>query len=141
MFTCGLPPLLLSTALVGLAFTGSIGMTFLVLACALPQFNNWWPFFLLAFYLVAPFPVVISRRYGDASGNSTPCQEMAVFLTAAIVISAFGLPIVLARAPLALPVIQWGAAGLVITANIIVFLTILGFFVAFDNDDVDYSMW
>lgn len=37
--------------------------------------------------------------------------------------------------------ILWGSAGLVITANIIVFITILGFFVAFDNDDVDYSMW
>lgn len=37
--------------------------------------------------------------------------------------------------------IAWGSAGLVITANIIVFFTILGFFVAFDNDDVDYSMW
>jgi len=92
-------------ALVGLAFSGSIGMTFLVLACALPQFNNWWPFFLLAFYLIAPFPTIISRKYGDGTGNSTPCQEMAVFLTSVIVVSAFGLPIVLARAPIAAPVV------------------------------------
>ena len=59
---------------------------------------------MLAFYLVAPFPTVISRRYGDDSG-SNPCREMSVFLTAAIVVSAFGLPIVLARAPIALPVV------------------------------------
>nr|CAG4649009.1 EOG090X0J87 [Polyphemus pediculus] len=128
-------------ALIGLAFSGSIGMTFLVLACALPQYDNWWPFFMIAFYLLAPFPIVISRRYGDDSNSSNPCREMSIFLTTIIVISAFGLPIILARAPMALPVIHWGAAGLVITANIIVFLTILGFFLAFENDDVDYSMW
>merc|ERR1712071_553407 len=128
-------------ALVGLAFSGSIGMTFLVLACALPQYDNWFPFFMLAFYLLAPFPTVMSRRFADGSGNSTPCQEIAVFFTSVLIVSAFGLPIVLARAPIAMPVIQWGAAGLVITANIIVFLTILGFFLAFDNDNVDYSMW
>nr|CAG4638176.1 EOG090X0J87 [Chydorus sphaericus] len=117
-------------------------MTFLVLACALPQYNNWWPFFMLAFYLLAPFPIVISRRCtGDASGGTSPCREFAVFLTTIIIVSAFALPMVLARAPEAAPVILWGSAGLVITANIIVFITILGFFVAFDNDDVDYSMW
>lgn len=67
--------------------------------------SNWWPFFLLAFYLIAPFPTIISRKYGDGTGNSTPCQEMAVFLTSVIVVSAFGLPIVLARAPIAAPVV------------------------------------
>jgi len=96
---------------------------------------------MLAFYLLAPFPIILSRRYSDDSGASNPCKEMAIFITAAIVVSAFGLPIVLARSPEVAPVIQWGAAGLVITGNIVVFLTILGFFIAFDNDDVDYSMW
>ena len=37
--------------------------------------------------------------------------------------------------------IQWGAAGLVFTGNIVMFLTIFGFFVAFDNEDFDYSSW
>nr|CAG4638859.1 EOG090X0J87 [Cyclestheria hislopi] len=128
-------------ALIGLAFTGSIGMTFLVLACALPQYNNWWPFFVIIFYLLAPFPTVISRRYSDDSGSSNPCYEIAIFITSCIVVSAFGLPIVLARSPAIVPVIQWGAAGFVIAANAVVFLTILGFFMAFDNEDVDYSMW
>nr|CAG4648398.1 EOG090X0J87 [Moina brachiata]SVE93380.1 EOG090X0J87 [Moina brachiata] len=116
-------------------------MTFLVLACALPQYGNWWPFFLVAFYLLVPFPLVISKRYGDSSGGTNPCREMAVFITSIMVISAFGLPVILARAPLAAPVIAWGAAWLSITANVIIFLTIMGFFMAFDNDDVDYSMW
>nr|CAG4652329.1 EOG090X0J87 [Triops cancriformis] len=116
-------------------------MTFLVLACALPQFDNWWPFFVIAFYVLAPLPSIIAKRYNDDMGSSNPCKELSIFFTTAIIISAFGLPIVLARAPALVPVIHWGACGLVIAANIVVFLTIMGFFIAFDNDESDYSMW
>ncbi|XP_076340149.1 leptin receptor gene-related protein-like isoform X2 [Tachypleus tridentatus] len=127
--------------LVALAFSGSVGMTFLFLACALPEFNNWWPFFVIVFYILAPFPTIISRRFTDDMGSSSACKELCIFITTGIVISSFGLPVVLARAPLGQPVIQWGACGLVLTGNVVVFLTILGFFLAFDNDEVDYSMW
>jgi peptidoglycan/LPS O-acetylase OafA/YrhL len=68
--------------------------------------SNWWPFFMLAFYLLAPFPIILSRRYSDDSGASNPCKEMAIFITAAIVVSAFGLPIVLARSPEVAPVVS-----------------------------------
>lgn len=37
--------------------------------------------------------------------------------------------------------IQWGACWLVLSGNVVVYLTILGFFLAFDNDDLDYTMW
>ena len=37
--------------------------------------------------------------------------------------------------------IQWGACGLVLAGNTVVFLTILGYFFVFGNDDFDYSMW
>ena len=37
--------------------------------------------------------------------------------------------------------IQWGACGLVLAGNIVVFLTILGYFYVFANEDLDYSMW
>lgn len=42
---------------------------------------------------------MIARRYQDDTGSSNACKELALFLTAGIVISAYGLPIVLARAP------------------------------------------
>merc|ERR1712061_445221 len=155
-------------ALVALAFSGSIGLLFLFLACALPQFNNWYPFTVIIFYLLSPIPSMLARRHSDDSA-SNPCRELAYFLTTGIVISAFALPIVLSRVPVALSpppptstetpdssaltttlapnttttttVITGGACGFVITANAIMFLTILGFFITFDGDDVQYSVW
>jgi len=96
---------------------------------------------VIVFYILAPLPILISRRYVDDMASSSACHELSIFLTTGIIISAFGLPIILARAPEATPVIEWGACGLVTAGNIVVFLTILGFFLAFDNDDIDYSMW
>lgn len=127
-------------ALIGLAFSGSIGMTLLVLGCALHSYN-WWPFFVLIFYALVPLPILLSRRHRDDMGTSSACHELAIFITTGIVISAFGLPIVLARSPYSAPTISWGSCGLVLSGNVVVFLTILGFFIAFDNDDMDYSMW
>merc|ERR1711936_498224 len=139
------------------------------LSCALPQFNNWIPFTVVIFYLISPIPTLIAKRRGDDSSGSNPCRELAWFLTTGIVVSAFALPIVLSRAPVAvtpapLPpnstttttpgtnttpqpplqtttVIDGGACGLVLTANSVMFLTILGFFIAFDSEDVEYSVW
>lgn len=37
--------------------------------------------------------------------------------------------------------IGFPAMWYVLGGNIIVFLTIVGFFITFGNDDVDYSMW
>ena len=37
--------------------------------------------------------------------------------------------------------IEGGACGLVVTANAVMFLTIMGFFIAFDSEDVEYSVW
>jgi len=127
-------------ALVTLAFFGSVGMTLLVVGCAV--YDNWWPFFVIIFYMLAPIPMLLSKRYNSAGmGPSNPCQELAVFLTMGIVISAFGLPIVLARSPPDHPTIDFAAMWYVLGGNIIVFLTIVGFFITFGNEDVDYSMW
>ena len=156
--------------LVGLAFSGSIGILLLFLACSLPQFDNWIPFLVVVFYLISPIPTLIAKRRGQDSSGSSPCREFAYFVTTGIVVSAFALPIVLARAPLALTpapipsnmtstttpattaiadpseqqfitVIDGGACGLVLAANAVMFLTIFGFFVAFDSEDVDYTAW
>lgn len=82
-----------------LAFAGCIGLTFLVLGCAL-RFEGrgplWWPLFVLIFYFFAPLPLTIARRYSeDMGGGSNACLEFAQFLTTGIVVSAFALPILL----------------------------------------------
>ncbi|XP_054162772.1 leptin receptor overlapping transcript-like 1 [Oppia nitens] len=117
-------------------------MTLVVLGCALPSYNSWWPFFVVIFYVLAPLPTIIARRYQDDVGSSNACKELALFLTAGIVISAYGLPIVLSRSPITpTSVIETGACILVLFGNTVVFLTILGFFIAFDKDDDGYNMW
>uniref|UniRef100_A0A8C2ZE49 Leptin receptor overlapping transcript-like 1 n=1 Tax=Cyclopterus lumpus TaxID=8103 RepID=A0A8C2ZE49_CYCLU len=75
-------------ALISLSFGGAIGLMFLMLGCALPVYDKYWPLFLLFFYILSPIPYCISNA----------CKELAIFLTTGIVISAFGLPVVFARA-------------------------------------------
>lgn len=138
--------------LVTLAFTGSIGMTMVILACGLPQykyvtffyysfktdcFRLWWPFFVVLFYVLAPIPTLLARRYTEHQGSSNACLETAIFITMGLVVSAFALPIVLAR----VAVIQWGPCYLTLAGNVVIFATLLGFFLTFDQDDSDYNMW
>ncbi|KAG8555017.1 hypothetical protein GDO81_017545 [Engystomops pustulosus] len=71
-------------ALVALSFSGAIGLTFLMLGCALESYS--------------PIPHFIATRVSDDSdAASSACRELAYFFTTGIVVSAFGLPIVLAR--------------------------------------------
>lgn len=129
-------------ALVALAFTGSVGMTLLILGCALPQFNgNWYPFLNLIFYLLAVPAILVARNSRETMTTSNAKEEIAYFVATVLVISAFALPVVLARSPASEAVIQWGACSLTLFANVIVFGTIFGFFIAFGGSDSDYAMW
>ncbi|CAK9833023.1 Leptin receptor overlapping transcript-like 1 [Anthophora retusa] len=123
-----------------MAFAGSIGMTLVVLGCALPIYKVWWPFFVVLFYVLAPVPTIIARRYTTEFGsNYNPYLEVAIFITMGFVVSSFALPIVLARSPADNPVIQWGACYLTLAGNVVVYLTLIGFFVTVDQDDFDYN--
>lgn len=37
--------------------------------------------------------------------------------------------------------IKWGACYLTLAGNIVVYSTLVGFFITFDQDDTDYNMW
>ncbi|XP_006634916.1 leptin receptor gene-related protein [Lepisosteus oculatus] len=126
-------------ALVGLSFSGAIGLTFLMLGCALEEYGVYWPLFVLMFYAVSPIPHFIAKRVSDdTDAASNACRELAYFFTTGIVVSAFGLPIILARVEL----IKWGACGLVMAGNTVIFLTILGFFLVFGgSDDFSWEQW
>ncbi|XP_076635528.1 leptin receptor gene-related protein [Colletes latitarsis] len=116
-------------------------MTFIILSCALPTYKVWWPFFVILFYVVAPIPTLIARRYRDNGNTTNPCLELAVFITMGFVVSSFALPIVLARSPANNPVIQWGACYLTLAGNVVMYLTLFGVFVTFVQEDIDYSPW
>ncbi|RMC08784.1 hypothetical protein DUI87_15035 [Hirundo rustica rustica] len=126
-------------ALVALSFSGAIGLTFLMLGCALEYYGVYWPLFVLIFYFLCPIPHFIAKRVGDDSdAASSACRELAYFFTTGIVVSAFGLPIILAR----VEAIKWGACGLVLAGNAVIFLTILGFFLVFGRgDDFSWEQW
>ncbi|KAG8437130.1 hypothetical protein GDO86_007995 [Hymenochirus boettgeri] len=126
-------------ALVALSFSGAIGLTFLMLGCALENYKIYWPLFVLIFYAISPIPYFIAKRVSDdTDAASSACRELAFFFTTGIVVSAFGLPIVLAR----VNVILWGACGLVLAGNTVIFLTILGFFIVFGRgDDFSWEQW
>lgn len=126
-------------ALISLSFGGAVGLMFLTLGCALPEYNKYWPLFVLFFYILSPIPYCISNRtVDDTDAVSSACKELAIFLTTGIVVSAFALPLIFARAT----VIQWGACALVLTGNVIIFATILGFILVFgNNDEFSWQQW
>ncbi|EDW92619.2 leptin receptor gene-related protein [Drosophila yakuba] len=113
------------------AFLTCIGLTFLILACAVPSPKIFYPFFVLLFYVLSVLPVFIAKR--TTPGNETnPKSEFALFLTAGMVLSAFALPIVLAHAA----VITWTAGILTIISNLINYGTIFGYAM---RDDEPYG--
>lgn len=93
---------------------------------------------MLIFYATSPIPSTIARRYADSVETSSVLIEVCLFITTGIVISAYGLPIVLAH----LHVIQWGACGLILAGDTVMFSTILAYFIVFNQDDpFGYSSW
>ncbi|CAF1024553.1 unnamed protein product [Rotaria sordida] len=111
-----------------------VGLTLLILGCALSNYN-WWPTFVIIFYVLCPIPLAIGNRCTSYDGYSTsdtsPCKDFMWFLTSAIVASAFGLPAILFRAN----VILAGSMGFVMAANAVIFITISIYFITYNSDD------
>ncbi|CAF3950655.1 unnamed protein product [Rotaria sordida] len=122
------------SSVVLLAFLASIGLTLLILGCALSQYN-WWPTFVIIFYVLSPIPIAIGRRCTSDGGynmhDSSPCADLMWFITSVIVVSAFGLPAVMYRTS----VIPVGSMAFIMSANIVIFTTITIYFVTFGSDD------
>ncbi len=56
---------------------------------------------MIIFYVLCPIPLAIGRRCtsdgGYGTSDSSPCTDLMWFITSVIVISAFGLPVVMCR--------------------------------------------
>lgn len=117
-------------------------------------FSLWWPCFVLIFYILSVIPTLIAKRSMQSSlSGTTPCFEFAIFLTMGFVVCSFALPIVLSRADVVnskqFPIfesllienenrqfqIKIGACILTLCGNIVVYLTILGYFLFLDPDE------
>lgn len=116
----------------------------------------WWPLSVVVFYVLSVVATLIARRTMQNSlSGTTPCFEFSIFITMGFVISSFALPIVLARVgtvniKLDISVfihymhfnsfqIAWGACYLTLSGNFIVYLTIVGYFMFFENEDNVYG--
>jgi len=130
--------------LVVMALTAALGIVLLFLGCALhfPDPSgpgalgvSWWGLFVLPFYLLSPIPLAIARKCLSedylSPESSNLLHEVCYFLSACIVVSGFGLPVVLARQH----IIQLGSAGLIAGANLFVFATVYSYFVFFGRED------
>ncbi|KAK0395265.1 hypothetical protein QR680_001194 [Steinernema hermaphroditum] len=125
-------------AVVLLALAGVVGLTLLVLGCALSDFGSWWPMFVITFYILVPIPLMIARHYNEDMTGTSACIEFALFATTGIVISAFALPLVLAH----VSVINAGACVFTLLANIVLFGSIIGYFRYFNEEELtEMALW
>ena len=116
--------------LVGLAFSSSIGLIFLIMGCALPPINAFWPLLNLIFYSLFPIPLMFAKD-ASSDGETSKLKEWCYFFETGIVISAFALPFVLLRTGLIIGL----SCGLVVVGNLFIFTTIWGFFKTFQDND------
>ncbi|KAK3755598.1 hypothetical protein QZH41_017594 [Actinostola sp. cb2023] len=68
-------------AIISLSFTGAIGILLVVLGCALKDYGIWWPMFVLLFYVLAPIPTVVAKRFSEdfSSNTANVAKEFCIF--------------------------------------------------------------
>lgn len=110
----------------------TIGVTFLLLGCILP--DSYWPMFILLFYLFLPIPILIAGSC-DQYGDNTHANELAIFITAILFVSTFGLLIVIYQKGL----IEGQGFSFTLTGNIIFICTGIVYAILFHRKTDEFS--
>uniref|UniRef100_A0A0K0DZH7 Leptin receptor gene-related protein n=1 Tax=Strongyloides stercoralis TaxID=6248 RepID=A0A0K0DZH7_STRER len=118
----------------GIAFALCTGLTLLVLACTITQLTSWLPMFVIIFYILSPIPIHTAKAFGGDFDTGNPIVDFAIFITTGIIISAFGLPAVLAH----VGAIHFNAWIMTAFANIIIFSTIVSYFYYTEKDTMAF---
>ncbi|KAI9100665.1 vacuolar protein sorting 55 [Phlyctochytrium arcticum] len=124
--------------IISLAFLLAIGILFVILSCA--QYGSWLPLLVILVFVLAPLPNLICGRVdggGDIwsdGGDRRGIAETGTFITSFLVISGFGIPMVLAHAGK----IQEMAMAMSVTGGLMVYGTILGYMHFFGRAEDPY---
>jgi hypothetical protein len=91
--------------LIGLGLLATLGLTFLVLSCAL--YGVWWPLLAIFAFVAVPLPLVfcVVRSGGSGGEDSRMAEDWSLFLTGALAAVAVGIFLELAK----FAVIRWAA--------------------------------
>lgn len=108
-----------------LSIVCTIGVTFLLLGCILP--NSYWPMLILLFYIFLPIPIIIASTCNRYDDSSTGPSELAIFITAILFVSTFGLLIVIYQKGY----IKGQGLGFALAGNIIFIVTCVIYAVLF----------
>ncbi|KAJ2353690.1 Vacuolar protein sorting-associated protein 55 [Coemansia erecta] len=114
-------------AIVGLSVCLAAGFLLSILSCAL--YGNWWPLVVVFTYAVAPLPNAIFGRYVSAdplADVSSSVADFGRFLTSMLVVSGFGLPVVLSHAGIitSMAMFMSISGGVLVYGTIIVYSTL-----------------
>ncbi|CAB3262538.1 unnamed protein product, partial [Arctia plantaginis] len=98
-------------------------------------FQKWWPFFVVIFY---PLPNPNTDCSSPTRGDG--CYKLGMYGSSYFHHHGFYCQLFCPTISCKAGTIVWGACHLTLAGNVIVYLTILGFFTIFDMDDSDYTM-
>ncbi|CAB4486380.1 unnamed protein product [Rhizophagus irregularis] len=122
--------------IIALAFVLACGFLLVILSGALYQ--NWWPLFVVATYVLAPLPNFIFSRCGSNDDyldyNNNGYKDFGRFLTAILIVTGVCLPIVLAHSHvITIPAMIMSTGG-----GALVYSTIIAYAHFFSNEGDDF---
>jgi len=95
---------------------------------------KWWPFFSVVAYFLAPIPsLLIPKEDNTFSETPSVFKHIAMFLTGALIISGFGVPLVLAH----VEIIDPRAMALALSGGLVVYGTIIAYLHFYHKKDDD----